>query len=229
MPGSAEDAREPVFLTHAEFDHLLSCVRPDHQLLIETLAGTGMRWGEARELLVADVTGRLVTINRARKHSADGQHRIGRPKTRAGRRTIAVSTELAAKLGQANRDRSPQERVFDTIGADGTFDRNVWAPARTAARLPLQPTKHDLRHTHASWFLADGGTLFALSKRSGHASIQITAGRYGHLAPDDEASMAVLDRMAAATCATSGYRLTSLDQTRMSLASAMGPSGCHET
>lgn len=76
VPGSAEDAREPVFLTHAEFDHLLSCVRPDHQLLIETLAGTGMRWGETRELLVADVTGRLVTINRARKHSPDGQQTL---------------------------------------------------------------------------------------------------------------------------------------------------------
>jgi integrase len=43
-----------------------------------------------------------------------------------------------------------------------------------------------LRHTCASIFIAAGVTAKALSTYFGHASIQITLDRYGHLMPGNE-------------------------------------------
>lgn len=44
-------------------------------------------------------------------------------------------------------------------------------------------TIHDLRHTFASWFLADGGDIYELSRILGHASVKTTE-RYSHLSPE---------------------------------------------
>ena len=61
---------------------------------------------------------------------------------------------------------------------------------------------HALRHFYASWCInrrADGGLelpLKVVSTRLGHASIQITADRYGHLFPrgDDGAELVAAER-----------------------------------
>jgi integrase len=44
---------------------------------------------------------------------------------------------------------------------------------------------YDLRHTYATWSLAAGVSLFALSRRMGTSLAMIDA-TYGHLAPDAE-------------------------------------------
>lgn len=48
-------------------------------------------------------------------------------------------------------------------------------------QLDRYPRIHDLRHTHVGWLIASGAPLLAVSKRLGHASINITYDRYGHL------------------------------------------------
>jgi integrase len=61
---------------------------------------------------------------------------------------------------------------------------------------------HTLRHFYASWCInreVDGGLelpLKVVSTRLGHASIQMTADRYGHLFPsnDDGAEMAAAEK-----------------------------------
>lgn len=60
----------------------------------------------------------------------------------------------------------------------------VWHPALRAAGV--EPRRiYDLRHTYATWSLAAGVGLFALSRRMGTSLAMIDA-TYGHLAPDAE-------------------------------------------
>jgi integrase len=47
-------------------------------------------------------------------------------------------------------------------------------------------TMHELRHTFVSLMIAAGIHIKAISTYAGHANIQITLDRYGHLLPGDE-------------------------------------------
>ena len=81
-------------------------------------------------------------------------------------------------------------------------------PAMLAANIVTKDGKpkykglHSLRHFYASWCInrrVDGGLelpLKVVQARLGHASIQMTADRYGHLFPrgDDGAEMAAAER-----------------------------------
>lgn len=81
---------------------------------------------------------------------------------------------------------SPEGRRFGSEPAarkvlgDTVEMRRTWEPG-TAGLAPC--TIHDLRHTFASWYLQDGGTIEELSGLLGHSSILVTQ-RYAHLAPD---------------------------------------------
>jgi integrase len=55
---------------------------------------------------------------------------------------------------------------------------------------------HDLRHTYASLLIAQGAHPKYIQAQLGHASIQTTLDRYGHLMPDAHAAEArKLDRL----------------------------------
>jgi integrase len=83
-----------------------------------------------------------------------------------------------------------------------------WKPAQIAAGVTDKhghakyPGLHALRHFYASWCInrrADGGLelpLKLVQARLGHATIQMTADRYGHLFPrgDDGAELAAAER-----------------------------------
>ena len=84
-----------------------------------------------------------------------------------------------------------------------------WKPAQLAAGVIDNPSGaakypglHALRHFYASWCInrrADSGLelpLKVVQARLGHATIQMTADRYGHLFPrgDDGAELAAAER-----------------------------------
>ncbi len=69
------------------------------------------------------------------------------------------------------------------VGADGQ-------PDESALRLTKSPRIHDLRHTHASWLIAQGTDLFVVQRRLGHESITTTMDRYSHLLPEQQISAA---------------------------------------
>jgi integrase len=88
-----------------------------------------------------------------------------------------------------------------------TIIRSYWHPAQVAAGVTIDGRAkytglHALRHFYASWCInrkADGGLelpLKVVQARLGHASIQITADRYGHLFPrsDDSAELVAAER-----------------------------------
>jgi integrase len=64
------------------------------------------------------------------------------------------------------------------------------APDPSAPRLTKSPRIHDLRHTHASWLIAQGTDLFVVQRRLGHESITTTMDRYSHLLPEQQISAA---------------------------------------
>jgi hypothetical protein len=49
---------------------------------------------------------------------------------------------------------------------------------------------HSLRHTYASMLIAQGENVKYISSQLGHASVQITIDRYGHLFPDEKRTAA---------------------------------------
>lgn len=71
--------------------------------------------------------------------------------------------------------RNQRPRLPSACDCPGTLDKT--------------PRIHDLRHSHASWLIAEGLPLPAISRRLGHSSITITIDRYGHLDPSLDAKI----------------------------------------
>ena len=215
-----ESEFEPVFLKVWEVEAIVEQLPTvQDRMYVQLLVGTGMRKGEALALRVADLdlSGPVpaVVVDKARKHNHAGGterlvdgvivggHRIGKPKTRASRRTVRLDKVLAEHLQDFTAGRAPGEMLFD-LGNEGTWQNNHWTPARQRAKLDKNPRIHDLRHTHASILLASGVPLFQVSKRLGHKDIQTTSNIYGHL--DKSADVASADAFEAAMYPTGAPR-----------------------
>jgi integrase len=116
------------------------------------------------------------------------------PKSREGRRTVPIASELRSYLREL-RLRRGVEGGFVFGAADSPFratavrDRAVkaWEEAELE-RITL----HQARHTFASLMIAAGVNAKALCSYMGHASIQVTYDKYGHLMPGNEAEAAGL-------------------------------------
>lgn len=97
-----------------------------------------------------------------------------------------------------------QSAVLGRLGADCplvTLDGSYMRPTtisrafsrmRDSCGLPKEITFHGLRHTHASWLIANGCDLKTLSERMGHADEATTLRIYGHLMPGRDAAAARL-------------------------------------
>jgi integrase len=180
--------------------------------LLLTAIFTGLRASELRGLRWADVD--LLRSELHVRQRADRYGVIGRPKSRAGERTVplppmAVNALREWRLGSP---RSNSDLVFpgahDQPIGFATIIHYVWHPAQIAAGIVAKDGKakysglHSLRHFYASWCInrrADGGLelpLKVVQARLGHATIQMTADRYGHLFPrgDDGAELAAAER-----------------------------------
>lgn len=163
-------------LSRDEFDRLVSATPESWRPLLQFLVASGCRWGEATALKPADVdqsTG-TVAIRRAWKYSSKGYH-IGPPKTRRSRRIINLPAGVLDQLDYSGvwlfGDRGRPVRYH-------IFKPQVWNRAVASAKLDPKPTPHDLRHTCASWMLAEGVPLTTVSRLLGHESIKITADIY---------------------------------------------------
>lgn len=192
MPTDKRQTVEKVFLSQEQFVRLLTEIPEHYQLFVETLYGTGMRWGEATALTPQafnfEVTPATVRVDRAWKQGKDSKPYVGTPKTRRSLRTVTLPGNLAAELAARCGEIGPGEYLFVSARGlplrSGPFHTRVWQPAVTAAALGVRPRVHDLRHSHASALIAAGVSLPVVQRRLGHESIQTTIDVYGHLAPD---------------------------------------------
>jgi integrase len=183
----------------------------DRALLL-TAVFTGLRASELRGLRWADVD-----LPRSELHvrqRADRFGTMGPLKSAAARRAVPLLPMVVNALREwrVACPRGGLDLVFP--GRRGaplahiTAMRGVWQPAQVAARIVERdgrakyPGLHALRHFYASWCInrrADGGLelpIKVVQGRLGHASIQMTADRYGHLFPrgDDSAELAAAER-----------------------------------
>lgn len=189
------ERREMVTLTRDEFEAVVAQLPRHWHLLVRTLVGTGLRFGEATALQVRDLdltaTPPRLRVARAWKHTDGIGTEIGAPKTERGRRVVSLAPTLAAPLRVHVNGKARDAFVFtNTAGRpirQNSF-HEIWSKAlddaHDAGELDKRPRIHDLRHTHASWLLTQGVPLNVIQARLGHESITTTVDTYGHLAHD---------------------------------------------
>jgi integrase len=120
--------------------------------------------------------------------------RVRKSKTKAGIRTVPIIDALLPILkrewlrqGKPATGRVVRGPKGSAVSSDRQAKRvrKAWSEARLEAIRP-----HECRHTFASYLIAAGLNAKAVTVLLGHASIQTTFDRYGHLFPghEDEAA-----------------------------------------
>lgn len=158
----------------------------DVAMVIEVLAGSGMRLGEAIAMRIdhLDVKNSQYFVKEKIRHGVHGVPKGGE------QRLIDLPEALVAKLQGHIRwlkekmlaEGKPVDLLFPGITeriVQGGFRR-----ACLAARLRVR-TPHDLRHTYATLLLMDHYSPAYVQKQLGHSSIEITIGTYGHWIPGE--------------------------------------------
>jgi integrase len=96
----------------------------------------------------------------------------------------ARQSERRLQVGEAYKDH---DLVFCTalgtpLDRGNVVKRESWSVLR---RVGLRRIRfHDLRHTFATLLIYQGESPKYIQAQLGHASIQVTMDRYGHLLPD---------------------------------------------
>ena len=175
---AAEHAEERPVATIAEVDALADAVAPQYRAMILLAAWCSLRFGELAALTrqrVNPIQG-VIDVQETLVETADGQHRLGPPKTKAGRRTVSIPPHILPEVEAhlANYvEHGPAALVFPAAKGKGylrrsNFTGRVWKPATSAVGVPLH--FHDLRHSGLTWTAATGATLAELMRRAGHAN-----------------------------------------------------------
>ncbi len=168
-------------LLEAAWEHLSVPV----PLVIETLAYTGMRFGEclAMRWNHYDAQNRQYRITEAVRHK-----RYDVPKT--GKRLIDIPDFLADKLERHIKElrkaalRDGKEVTFLFPAVTPRIVQNAMKRACHAAKLRVR-SPHDLRHTYATVLLMENVSPAYVQKQLGHHSITMTVDIYGHWLPGE--------------------------------------------
>ena len=166
---------------------------------------TGVRRGEQLALAWCDFdpANRVLTIRHSLEQTKKSELRMKETKGRRIRK-IGLDSEV---VGRLEHIRAKQEEWRSIFGAhyrsdldlvfchpDGSWIRPdvvTKAVRRLARKAGLKRVSlHTLRHSHGSQLLSLGVALPTVSKRLGHASVNVTATIYAHALPNDEARAA---------------------------------------
>jgi integrase len=217
-----EDKEMDVF-TPEEIRRLLDAQEEPLRTLLLTAALTGMRQGELLGLPWEDIdfAAHVIHVRRALWRG-----RLGTPKSRRSRRAIDMPPTLEAALRRLSATRR-SEFVFCSewgtpIDADNFRHREFPQALRRAGLRRVR--FHDLRHTYTSLLIAHGAHPKYIQAQLGHASIQTTLDRYGHLMPQlHQAEAQKLDQLVFGNQATTpARRLTAIRVGRPPRGSKMG-------
>ena len=198
--------------TPAEISAIIAHLAAPRRPLLLTAIFTGLRSSELRGLRWQDIDLKRAVLHVRQR--ADCYRQIGRPKSAAGERTVPLPPVLVNTLREWKLvcSKSKLDLAFPNGRGNPEFRSDIvnrfYRPAQVAAGVVNAKGRakygglHALRHFYASWCInrrVDGGLelpLKLVQARLGHASIQMTADRYGHLFPsgDDGAELAAAEK-----------------------------------
>lgn len=162
---------------------------------------TGARRGELNALKWTDLSGDVLHIRRSIAQHVNGLPFMETaPKSKNSCRDIRIPQFV---LDYLSKWRSLQEAMpgfsedWRICGGE-TFIQDcqlIAVDKKTAAKAGLPHiTVHEFRHSHASLLINGGVNIKEISRRLGHASVDITWNVYAHLYPSqEEASLQVLN------------------------------------
>jgi len=178
--------KEMDFLTPEEIELFFDNVTPKFRPLFMTAVMTGLRRGELLGLQWGDIDWNAGLLH-VRRSLYKGT--FVTPKSSRSRRAVTMSPELARCLKEHKIACPPSkdDLVFCTelgtaIDADNLVHREFLPALRRAGLRKIR--FHDLRHTFTALLIATGENVKYIQYQLGHASIQTTLDRYGHLMPE---------------------------------------------
>ncbi len=159
----------------------------------------GLRQGEALGLAwdAVDLDLGTLTVRQALQRQPGVGLVIVQPKSRAGRRTIALPGPLRDAL-RAHRKAQLAERMaagsqwhehdlvfcqVDGRPIDSRSDHRAWRALLSDAGV-RQARLHDARHTAATLLLQQGVPARVAMEILGHSQISLTLGTYSHVVPE---------------------------------------------
>ena len=188
MPNALSERTRRALLTYLD-----AAADTPFNLAVLMALSTGMREGELCGLRWADVDLRSRTLWVRRSVARDnGRYYVKPPKTRTSVRDIPITLALAEKLKvrkdaqetelivaglEPSEERMSQLYVLGEV--DGSFMKphGLWRPWKALAdsmglvgTQGRRPTFHDLRHTFATFAIAEGIDVKTVSSIMGHAS-----------------------------------------------------------
>jgi integrase len=189
-------------LTVDEAKRLLSAVAGQRfELIYRLTLSLGLRRGEVLGLRWQDVdlTGRTLHITMALQRY-QGKLHLAPTKTQASTRCLPLPDLFIAAL-QAHRTAQALERaaaetdwiehdlVFPSQRGTPTEPRNLirhFKRALSVAGLPETIRFHDLRHSCATFLIAQGVHPRVVMEILGHSQISVTMNTYGHVLPESQ-------------------------------------------
>lgn len=176
-----------------EIQQLRAAVHSNYEAFVYTLTETGMRIGEAINLNIADFDWKAGTL------------KIASAKTKAGIRTVYISTTtqslISTHIQKTGRTMANQtEPLFVSHKTDSetglvvgarinysNFRSRIFKPAAIEIGLPnLQP--HDLRRTAASLLVDADTPQKVVQEQLGHADIRTTLNLYAQASEEAHAA-----------------------------------------
>ena len=154
---------------------------------------TGMRKGEINALRWSDLDGATLHVRRSVNCKTKGEAVVETPpKNKSSYRDLQMPAPLLAVLNE-HKTRQQQDKRWQTDwrvcgGPDCLRDTTIDKYNTTFAKLAGLPhiRIHDFRHSHASLLCNAGINIQEVSRRLGHADVQMTWNTYSHLYPQEE-------------------------------------------
>ncbi len=176
-------------LTEAQAQALLKTVE-GHRLeaLYQIALGLGLRRGEVLALRWADIDVGASTLRIATRKTAASARKLPLPDT--------LRTALQRHLERQQAERAEQGEPWQDVGL--VFPSEVGTPINgrnlfrhfkrllTHAGLPQTVRFHDLRHSCATFLIAQGVHPRVVMEILGHSQISITMNTYGHVLPETQ-------------------------------------------
>lgn len=178
----SSDSAHEVFWTKAEIDQFLKA-NFSNELYIFFLVSlnTGMRKGELAGLCWdrVDFQQNTITVTRTR----DKYELKERTKTKLKRVIPMNDLVKSVMLGLFQKRVSDQKLIFLKQNGDPINPHHIYRSfheAQDKAEMKNHIRFHDVRHTFASQFVINGGSIYDLQKILGHTNVNMTM-RYAHL------------------------------------------------